>query len=130
MTHTIHDHFYLDMYNNPAWLTEEELSFFNDTADHIKRILGVSIKIVPSNHEQVPGHEEALGLYHYNDENEFITIDNYFIHECYMAERCGGFAIEAQTLSDVICHEIAHRRYHRHTKYHAALTREYIEQVA
>lgn len=122
---------YRDEYNRYTQLTEQELAYFRATAAKALAATGLDILIEPYDHDRLPGHEEALGCYYWNDEGEaFITIDNYFIHERYRTEVEGWYAIETETLLGCICHELAHARYHTHTKYHAALTARYISMVA
>lgn len=124
---------YLDECNRPAVLTEAEQEFFLETVATVLRATGVSVAVVTADHEALPGDRaNALGIHWAatDGSHEFITLDCYFIHERYGVERCGQYAIEPQSLADVLCHELAHMRYQRHTKYHAALTAHYIGLVA
>jgi hypothetical protein len=114
------------------------LDYFNETVSVIKRSVNVSIPILPADHEQFKGHENALGICHgyksagKNDwEPEKITIDEYFVEECYEAEVNGKwyFALTGQNLMEVICHEIAHIYQWRHGKKHREITQRLIGLV-
>ena len=131
MEYKMHELAYSNEHDQPAFLSAEEASFFRQTSERIKQLLNIAIEIKPYNHDNVTGHENALGIYYRADDgSDMITIDNYFIHECYEVEHCGRYPIESETLTGAICHEIAHRRYLRHTKHHAALTQQYINAVS
>lgn len=120
---------YSDERDRAAKLTPDELRFFRDTVIRARKATGIVVRIATLDHEELPGHEEALGICWKGANGDMsITIDNYFIHECFLATQ--GFpTIETQTLTDVICHELAHLRYWRHTKWHAALTAQYVKMV-
>lgn len=124
---------YFDICNRPATLTDAEQAYFQETVALVKNALGVEIPVYMFNQEILPGSAaDALGVHWMNEnsKDEFITIDNYFIHECYEAAFHGAYLFEDENLVSVLCHEIAHMRYQRHTKYHANLTQKYINQVA
>lgn len=124
---------YFDIRNNPAALTDAEQAYFQENVALVKNALGVEIPVYMFNQEILPGSAaNALGIHwmNANSKDEFITVDNYFIHECYEAAFHGAFLLEEENLVSVLCHEIAHMRYQRHTKYHANLTKKYISQVA
>ena len=122
---------YTDEWNRPAILSSDELAFFAETVCKVLAATGISIDVWTRDHEEIPGHVDALGIHYRNAAgDEFITIDNYFIHERYGAEVLGGISIEAHTLAEVICHELAHIRYQRHTRHHAALTAHYVAMLA
>lgn len=124
---------YFDIWNNPATLTDAEQAYFHQTVALVKNAIGVEIPIYMFNQEILPGSAaNALGIHWINEntKNEFITVDNYFIHECYEAAFHDAFMLGTENLISVLCHEIAHMRYQRHTKYHANLTKKYITQVA
>lgn len=120
---------YLDERNRPVVLTDEEKAFFLMTAANVIYATRQGVNVLPADHERLPAHaRDALGIHwcSLDSSSEFITIDCYFIHERYRVERCGDYALESQTLAEVICHELAHMRYKNHTKYHAALTAQYV----
>ena len=130
---------YSDLYGNIVSLTREELDYFHSTAARIQSILGTNVPIYNRDHDELKGRRrEALGLFYSEDPKDpaaecFITIDNYFIHECFEVEYHGAFRVEPQRLEDVICHELAHREKFRHGKGHTALTQKYeaaIEQAS
>lgn len=124
---------YTDNYDRPTQLTPAEIEFFQETVAAALNATGLRIHIWTRDHEQVAGHENALGIY-YGDRSdptyEFITIDNYFIHERYKIEREGyPWVLVPETLLSVICHELAHMGYRYHNKYHAALTQLLLDRV-
>lgn len=128
------DH-YLDIQNKPAQLTQKELEYFHDTVSKIQAILGISVEITNRDHDELgKPHKEALGLFYTSDPSHpaddcYITVDNYFIHECYDAKFNGKWTLEEQSLEEVICHELAHMSKFRHCKSHKALTQEYLAKV-
>lgn len=110
-------------------LTEEEVKFFNDTVAKVKYSVNVRVPIEPMDHEQLTGKsKEALGVCwaEYDEAGKLvpfrITIDEFFIHECFVALEKPYMKIEPQTLEQVIAHEIAHLHQWRHGKKHTALT--------
>ena len=110
-------------------LTGEELNYFYKIADEIREAVDRWIRIIPDNHDNLEGpSKEALGCFYTSSKEEpfqddcLITIDNWFIHECYLSEVKGVPSIEPQTLVSVIAHELAHSDKFRHCKYHARLT--------
>lgn len=126
---------YLDLRDNPTTLTQAELDYFHQTADMVRAALGIQVEIVNRNHEELDGkHKEALGVFYTSDPKNptmdcFISIDNYFIHECYDQKFNGGWHLNFETLEGVMCHEIAHMTKFRHCKSHTSLTEEYLRRV-
>lgn len=127
---------YLDAYGRPTLLTEAELEYFNQTVAQVRNALGVQIEVLCRDHErELPAkHREALGLFYTSDPKNpsadcFITIDNYFIHECYEEKHAGKLNLSGQSLTEVICHEIAHMSKFRHGKGHKDLTQEFLRAV-
>lgn len=127
---------YSDLYGNPVSLTSEELEFFRTRVQTIQKALNLNVEIVNRDHETAftGKHKEALGIFYTSDpknpsEDCFITIDNYFIHECYESEVLGKIKIEPNTLTDVICHELAHMQKFRHCKTHERITQDLIARV-
>jgi hypothetical protein len=120
-------------------MKNEHLNYFNKKVFTIKKSINVSIPILPADHEHIKGHKNALGICHgykspaKNDwEPEKITIDEYFIEECYEAEINGKWylmKLTGQNLIEVICHEIAHIYEWRHGKKHSELTERLIRLV-
>lgn len=110
-------------------LTEEEIKFFNDTVAKVKYSVNVRVPIEPMNHEKLTGtNKEALGICWAEDDGTGrpvpfrITIDEFFIHECFLALEKPYMKVEPETLEQVIAHEIAHLHVWRHGKKHTALT--------
>lgn len=126
---------YLDLYDNPATLSPEELSYFRDTVSLVCSALDISVEIVNRNHEEMgKPHCEALGIFYTADPKDpardcFISVDNYFIHECYDAKFNGQWLLSGKSLEEVLCHEIAHMTLFRHCKSHNALTQKYLRNV-
>ena len=122
---------YSDFRDRPAALTEAEQSYFRQTVEKVLSILGIEIPVYMCDQERFPGSRgDALGIHWKNAEgDEFITIDNYFIHEAYEVAFHGAYDLNGETLETVLCHELAHIRYQRHNKYHAELTEQYIDTV-
>lgn len=117
----------------------QEQDYFNKIVEDIKIKLGIDILISSCDHETIKGHKEALGIaYSYDKENVYqITIDEYFIHECYFDflwnKGCRNRGIvpkvEQKSIEDVICHEIAHMTYWEHGKKHSKLTKELLDKL-
>ena len=121
---------YTDCYYKPTALTSEEQKFFQDTVSKVLSATDIQIPVYMCDHEKFPGYEDPLGMHWKNaDGDEFITIDNYFIHECYEVAFNGAYNIENEDLVSVLCHELAHIRYQRHSRYHEELTEKYIVMV-
>lgn len=111
-------------------LTAAEQEYFRTTVSKVLNAVDIRIPVYMCDHEPLPGCENALGMHWKNDEgDEFITIDNFFIHECYDVAFNGAYNINGEDLVSVLCHELAHIHYRRHTKYHAELTEKLIEIV-
>lgn len=129
---------YSDMYENPTELTEAELNYFHTVVSKFSVImqdyLGTVLPILNRDHEKMDGkHKEALGIFYTNDKENpladaFITIDNYFIHECYEKVFNGIENISFSTLEETISHEIAHGLVIRHGKKHRELTERILAQ--
>lgn len=123
---------YRDFRNRPTVLTEAEQTYFRQTVARVLAATGIAIPVYMCDQESFPGSlGDALGIHWRSVEgnDEFITIDNYFIHESYEVTFNGAYDLNGETLAEVICHELAHIRYQRHTKYHAALTAQYIAML-
>jgi hypothetical protein len=124
---------YKDLYDNPAELTLKELTYFNDVVSHIKAVLHINIEITNRDHETLRGkNKEACALIYKStqDENDcFITVDNYFIHECYMEKYHGAYNLSFISLEKAICHEIAHLSQWQHCKKHSRITEELYNQI-
>jgi hypothetical protein len=124
---------YLDLYDAPAELTIEELTYFYNTVNHIKAVLHINIEITNRDHETLKGKEkEACALIYKSttDDNDcFITVDNFFIHECFMEKFHGAYNLSFVTLEKAICHEIAHITQWQHCKKHSRITEELYNRV-
>ena len=123
-------------------MKREHIEYFNSVIAKVKHSVNVRIPITLADHEQFKGHENALGICHgfktprMNDWSpEKITIDEYFVEECYKAEVEGNQAAQfmlelaGDTLIGVICHEIAHIYNWRHGKKHTELAQRLVARV-
>jgi hypothetical protein len=129
---TINNQYY-DIYDNLTELTDQEIQYFHSIINHIKSKFNFNnCNITNYNHELYNGkHKEALGICRTEDYNTFeITIDNYFIHECFISIKRPYMNILGETLEGCICHELAHIQYQRHGKKHTALTEQLLSMVA
>ncbi len=111
-------------------LTEEEIKYFEDTVAKVKRSVNVRVPIEIMDHEQLTGkHKEALGICwaKYDSAGNRVpyrmTIDEFFVHECFVALEKPYMKLEPESLEQVIAHEIAHLHCWRHGKKHTELTR-------
>lgn len=132
------DNVYSDFYDRPVELTEAELNYFHSVAGKFNPImedyLGVVLPIYNRNHDEMQGkHKDALGIFYTDDKENlladaFITIDNFFIHECYESVFNNFPNIAFSTLEETIAHEIAHGLVFRHGKKHRELTQMILKQ--
>lgn len=129
---------YSDYRNRQTELSKEELTWFYGIVARAKKATGCTVQIIPFDHELYTGKsKEALGCCITTDPNNqlgedvdtYITIDCYFINECWRHEFKGDYLIEPQTLMEVIAHEIAHLTYWRHGKKHSSLTIELLQKI-
>jgi len=116
--------------DKPSTLTAEEREFFEKTVVSVKCSVPVDVPIEAMDHSVLPKkYKEAFGncwAREYKDGRRIpylITIDEFFIHECFVALEKPYLKLESETLEDVIAHEIAHLRYWRHGKKHTAWTK-------
>lgn len=125
---------YLDYCNNKISLTKLELEYFYNIVKHIKTTLNIDHDIFNCDHEAI-NRKNALGCCHTQDFKKFIiTIDNYFIHECFTHFVLNDIAStwflnDGKTIESVICHELAHILQWRHCKRHKLITEELLEKV-
>ena len=129
---------YSDYRDQQTELTWDEVEWFESKVALAKRATGCAVDIIPFDHELYRGKsKDALGCcISTNPDNQlgdgvdtYITIDCYFINECYRNEFMGDFLISGQTLLEVIVHEIAHLYVWRHGKKHTALTAEILHKI-
>lgn len=77
---------YTDYRDRPVHLTANELAYFRATVDTVLKATGLTIPVYTCDHEQLPGDRcDALGIHWRSTDgsDEFITLDNYYIHEAY-----------------------------------------------
>lgn len=129
---------YTDYRGRLVELTADELIWFTAIVDKAKKATGYKVPIIPYDHELYVGKsKEALGCCVTTDPKNqlgegvdtYITIDCYFIDECWRHEFNGDFLIAGQTLQEVIAHEIAHLTVWRHGKKHNAMTERLLELI-
>lgn len=113
--------------NVETTLTQDELNYFNETVERIKYSVNVNVPILPLNYDIFKGKQRnALGSCWSENSDEkkpiCITIDEFFIQECFAAIEHPYMKLEPETLEQVIAHEIAHIHVWRHGKKHTALT--------
>ena len=124
---------YLDLYDELQELTEGEKNWFFTTCQDCLKALGVEIPVYALRHDLLTGKsKDALGIcWKMADsvtaapKEAYITIDTYFIHECYEAKFHGRWNLSFETLESVIAHEVAHLAVWRHGKKHRELTARY-----
>lgn len=112
------------------------MEFFAGVVSRVRYSVNVKCPIEPMDHDQLNRkHKEALGCCWKRVDGEsgvssyLITIDEYFIHECFVALERPYMKIESQSLEEVIAHEIAHLHHWRHDKKHGALTARIIRLI-
>ena len=129
---------YLDYRDRPTQLTDEELTWFRSVVEKARRATGCTVDIIPYDHDLYTGKSrDALGCCITEDPvnplgegvDTYITIDCYFIDECWRHEFRGDYLITGDTLDEVLAHEIAHLTVWRHGKKHSALTERLLEQI-
>jgi hypothetical protein len=109
--------------------------YFNDTVQKIQNVLKIDVEIKILDHETLDGkHKRAVGCCHkFSDETYLITIDEYFVQECYeyfiLKNSFSSWSLVGETLEQVICHELAHLIEWRHGKRHIELMNEYLRMV-
>lgn len=128
---------YTDLYDNQTNLSETELQWFRSICAECINATGIKITIENDNHygKYKGKSREALGIFSTNNkENPLsgeckITIDNYFIHECYEEIYNGKHNLNFETIEHVIAHELAHAYQWRHCKRHERITENFYNQI-
>lgn len=92
-----------------------EKKYFDETVDRIESSFKVGIPIEVSDH----------GLL----QPVCITVDEFFVHECYIGLERLYMKLEPQSLDQVIAHEIAHLKYWRHGKNHTKFVKELLRSI-
>ena len=129
---------YTDYLDREVELTDAEIRWFHEWVNRAKEATGCEVDIIPFDHELYSGkHKDALGCCITTDPGNtlgdgvdtYITIDCYFIDECWRHEFEGEILIGSETLQEVLAHEIAHLTVWRHGKKHTALTEKLLRQI-
>lgn len=124
------DRAYFDLYGVPTQLTDEEISWFLEVCEVCKKATGIDVEITCKIHDWLPGKaKEALGVIYTDGDRFWITIDTYFIHECYEEKFNGGFNLAFEDLQRVIAHELAHITQWRHCKRHTKITEDLYAKI-
>lgn len=114
-------------------MTLEE--YFSNTVNKISNDTNIQIDIKMFDHEKLDGrHKKAIGCCHqFNDDSFLITIDDYFVQECYkhfiLKSKISSWSLVGETLEECICHELAHLTEWRHGKRHKELTDKYLKMI-
>lgn len=127
---------YRDCSDNPTELTQDEINWFQKIANICKAAVGVCIPIVTYDFELLSGKaKDAVGMFRTTDvknplnEDAYIAIDCYTIHELYDVEFNNGSSLVFDTLEVIIAHELAHGFQFRHCKRHRTITAEFLERI-
>jgi hypothetical protein len=110
--------------------------YFDSTVSNIKNKLQIDTEIIMYDHELLNGkHKKAVGCCHkFSDDTYMITIDEYFVTECYeyfiLGNKNSSWGLVGETLEQVICHEIAHLTEWRHGKKHTVLMNKLLEKAS
>lgn len=117
-------------------LTAQEMAYFNDTIARVKYSVNFNVPIEVMDHEQLKGKDKrALGICWAKRDDAGtmipfkITIDEFFVSECFIALEKPYMKLEPQTLEQVIAHEIAHIYHWRHGKKHTELTNHILRLI-
>ena len=96
---------YEDLYDNPATLTESEMSWFETICRQCTEAVELEedIPIYSMNHSRLKGKsKEAYGIIWKAEDQTYITIDTYFIHECYESVFHNAWNVTFETLEHVM----------------------------
>ena len=117
-------------------LTMQE--YFDQTVQKVISSIGctLDVPITILDHETLKGKEKrSIGLCWQENDKYYITIDEFFVKECYLyfeLNSLAGLTWElgsCDTLEKVICHELAHTQIWRHGKKHTELTNRLLSKV-
>lgn len=128
---------YLDLLKNPANLSADEIQWFSIICKDCIDATGINISIECADHYSnfTGKRKEALGIFTTDNiesplsGNCKITIDNFFIHECYNEIFYGKPNLNFEDLEHVIAHELAHVFQLRHCKRHTRFTEEIYKKI-
>lgn len=130
------DIMYTDLYGNQAYLTTKEINWFKNVCDNCRNATSINIPIEPHNHEKYSGKQkEALAFIATDNTADplsgdtMISVDTYFIHECYLEVFHGICNLSFTTLEEAISHEYAHCFQWRHCKRHTRITQMIYQKI-
>lgn len=127
---------YSDLHDKPVELSSAEIGWFQQKVQVAKEATGCRVPIYAYNFDLLKHSDNSLGFTFTDNRknpadsaNTYIAIDTYYIHECYLAEMKGDrlemILLNGATLTETICHEIAHLTHWNHGKRHEVLTLKY-----
>ena len=113
-------------------MTEQE--YFNTTVKNVLDKTGYVIDIKILDHMILEGkHKRATGCCCQCDNEYSITIDEYFVTECFehfiLNNKYSSWGLVGQSLEEVICHELAHIEIWRHGKKHTAFMNKLLSKL-
>lgn len=127
---------YTDFYGEKAYLTTQEINWFRDVCELCKAATSINLPIEPHNHEKLHGKQkEALAFICTDNKDDpfagdtVISVDTYFIHECYLEVFQGICNLSLTTLEEAIAHEFAHCFQWRHCKRHDRITEMFYQKI-
>lgn len=127
---------YTDLNGRQAYLTNKEVSWFKYIRDICREAAEIRLPIEPHNHEKLKGKSrEALAFIATDNKNDplsgdtYISVDTYFIHECYAELYEGEPNLAFITMEEVLSHEFAHCFQWRHCKRHERLTQQFYLKI-
>ena len=132
------DNYYLGAHRCRVALSEDELVYFRFVVGSVINILGIAVDVRNLDHWRAFREHDtkapAFGILHVKNPQKpwddcFITIDNLFIHNCYVANLTGFCCVENTSLEEVLCHQIAHIAVYRDCKHHKELSNMLVATV-
>lgn len=130
------DIIYTDLYGEEAYLTTQEINWFRNVCELCKAATSINLPIEPHNHEKLHGKQKEALAFICTDNtadplsgDTMISVDTYFIHECYEEVFKGICNLSFTTLEEAISHEYAHCFQWRHCKRHDRITQMIYQRI-
>ena len=115
-------------------MTKEE--YFDTTVQKVLTQIDctMDISITILDHDTLDGkHKRASGICYKSENEYYITIDEFFVTECYeyfvLDKKFSSWELVGETLEHVICHELAHIQTWRHGKKHTEFMNRLLDKV-